>query len=121
MRVRANNESANLRGFVIGLFFLAAAGAAVADLMVTNGAGVRAGITGILYRQMENEVAVKYAVSDPTGTNTTTFVIQRSSDLTNWVDASQTVNVIGSISAGEFTEFATNSTQFYRMRLINFQ
>lgn len=81
LRVRTNNRRDNLRGFVIGLFCLAAAGAAVADLMVTNAAGVRAGITGVLYRQTDNSIAVRYAVSDPTGTNTTTFVIQRTFDL----------------------------------------
>ena len=88
---------------------------------MTNAAGVGAGITGVLYRETDNSIAVRYAVSDPTGTNTTTFVIQRNFDLKSWGDASSTVDVIGRISSGEFSEFATNSIQFYRMRLINFQ
>ena len=42
-----------------------------AELMVTNAAGVRAEIAGIVYRQSDNHIAVQFAVRDPTVTNVT--------------------------------------------------
>jgi hypothetical protein len=121
MRVRASNARVDLRGFVVGLFCLAVTGAALADLMMTNAAGVRAGISGIVYRPSDNSIGVQWAVVDPTGTNyMTTFTIQRSLDLTNWVSYSPTQTVAGTRS-GEVSDFATPPASFYRMQLINFQ
>jgi hypothetical protein len=95
--------------------------AALGDLMITNAAGVRAGITGIV-RRSDNSIGVDFAVSDPTGTNVTTFTIQTSPDLITWTNLTQqsiiqTGSVSGEISGG----FATPQAKFYRMKLIDFQ
>ena len=52
-----------------------------ADVTVKNSSGVRAGISGIVYRPADKSIGVGVTVVDPGGTNITTFVIQRSSDL----------------------------------------
>ena len=110
---------AAVRSLIMALAYLASAGAARPDL-ITNAAGVRAGITGIVYRQADNSIGVDFAVIDPTGTNVTTFAIQRSTNLVAWADYSSTLVVTGN-SSGEVSDFATLTKQFYRMRLINFQ
>lgn len=103
---------------------VAAAGAVLADLMVTNAAGVRAGITGIVFRPSDRSVAVQFAVRDATGTNVTNLAFQRSFNLTSWGDYS-TLTVTGNYpvagtGSAEISDFATSSNQFYRVRLINF-
>jgi len=100
--------------------FLAGAFTAWPDLIVTNAAGVRAGITGIVRHQSDNSIGVDFSIVDPAGTNVATFTIQRSPDLVGWADYTATLMVTGSIS-GEVGDFATPAKQFYRMRLINFQ
>jgi hypothetical protein len=104
----------------MALAYLASAGAARPSLIIANAAGVRAGISGIVHRQADNSIGVDFSIVDPTGTNVTTFTIQRSADLISWADYSSTLMVTGSIS-GEIGDFATSMKQFYRMRLINFQ
>jgi hypothetical protein len=107
---------------VIALTSLAVIAAALGDLIVTNAAGVRAGITDILYRESDNSVAVVYSVFDPTGTNVTMFTIQSSPDLKTWTDYSPVITVTGSIpGTAETSDSAAPQTKFYRMRLINFQ
>lgn len=107
------------RFIIIAFVFLASAGMARSDLTITNAAGVRAGITGIV-RRPNNGIGVDFAVIDPTGTNVTTFTIQRSTNLVAWADFSPTQVVTGSIISGEVSDFATLTNQFYRMRLTNF-
>ena len=104
----------------MALAYLASAGAARPDLIITNAAGVRAGITAIIHRQIDNSIGVDFSIVDPTGTNVTTFTIQRSADLVGWADYTSTLVVTGSTS-GEVSDFATPLKQFYRMRLINFK
>jgi hypothetical protein len=116
---RRRTGRAAIRRFVMAFIFLASAGAARPDL-ITNAAGVRAGITGIIHRQSDNSIGVDFAVIDPTGTNVTTFAIQRSTNLVAWADYSSTLVVTGS-SSGEVSDFATLTKQFYRMRLSNFK
>jgi hypothetical protein len=99
---------------------LAIGATALGDLMVTNAAGVRAGITGIVYRQSINQIAVDYAVSDPTGTNVTTFKFESSQDLKTWTNFTSSISVTGSTS-GETVDFSSPQAKFYRMDLINFQ
>ncbi len=94
---------------------------ALGDLMVTNSAGVRAGITGITYTgPTTNSVAIGYAVTDPTGTNVTMFAIQSSVDLTSWTNLTQVVTATGSVS-GQASDFAASPAKFYRMYLFNFR
>jgi hypothetical protein len=108
------------RCLIVALVFLMATRAARADLIITNAAGVRAGIAGIIKRQVDNSIGVDFSIVDPTGTNVTNFTIQRSTNLVNWVDYTAMLTVTGSIS-GEVSDFATSTKQFYRMRLINFR
>jgi hypothetical protein len=119
--IQASNRSAVLRGMAIALTSLAVIAAAPGDLIVTNTAGVRAGITGIVYRGSDNSVAVVYFIGDPTGTNVTMFTIQSSPDLKIWTDYSPTFTVTGSLSSAETSDSAAPQIKFYRMRLINFQ
>ncbi len=127
-RVRASDKHVKLIGFVAALASVAIASAVLADLMVTNAAGVRAGITGIVYRPATNGapngVGVRFAIRDPTGTNVTTFAIQRSLDLTTWTNYS-TMTVTGNypitgVGSAEIGDPTTSTAQFYRMQLINF-
>ena len=90
-----------------------------ADVTVTNSSRVRAGISGIVYRPADKSIAVGVTVVDPNGTNITTFVIQRSSDLISWMDYSTTAIATGSV-VGEVSDFTGPTNQFYRIRLINF-
>jgi hypothetical protein len=123
-RLQTNNTYAKLRGLVAILASVVVASAGLADQMVTNVAGVRAGITGIVYRQSDKSIAVQFAVRDPTGTNVTTFAIEESTDGINWVNLS-TMTVTGNfpitgVGSAEIGDFADSATQSYRMRLINF-
>ena len=90
-----------------------------ADSIVANSAGVRAGIRGIVSRPADKSLAVGVTVVDPRGTNITTFVIQRSSDLKSWTNYSAAITVTGSVS-GEVSDFVSLTNQYYRIRLINF-
>ena len=108
-----------LRDFVIASALVTLSAMVSADLMVTNAAGVRAGITGIV-KVANNTINIQYAVIAPTSTNVTTLVIQRSPDLKTWGEYSPTLTVTGSIM-GAVSDFTTPTSQFYRMKLINFQ
>ena len=95
------------------------------DLTPTNNAGVRAGITGIVYHPASTNgpasMGVPWIVVHPTSTNSTSFTMQQSSDLKAWTDGiSITITGIGT-HAGEVGNLASSTNQFYRMRLINFQ
>jgi hypothetical protein len=90
-----------------------------ADVTATNSSGVRAGISGIVYRPADKSIAVGVTVVDPSGTNITTFVIQRSLDLKSWTNYSATVMATGSV-IGEVSDFTSPTNQFYRIQLINF-
>jgi hypothetical protein len=118
--VRTVRKGAGLRLLVVVFAFLLSANVARADLIITNAAGVRAGITGIVHHQEDNSIGVDFSIVDPTGTNVTSFTIQRSLDLVSWPDYTAILMVTGSIS-GEVSDFATSTKQFYRMRLINFR
>ncbi len=95
------------------------------DLIVTNSAGVRAGIPGIIHLAPTNgspdSVNVLWSVVDPTGTNVTLFKIQRSSDLKGWSDYTMSTQTVIGTSNGSVSDFTSSTNQFYRMRLINFQ
>jgi hypothetical protein len=116
---RKGTTCATLARLIVALVFLALAGAARPDLIITNAAGVRAGITGIVHHQADNSIGVDFSIVDPTGTNVTSFTIQRSTNVVSWADYTAMLMVTGSIS-GEVSDFATSTKQFYRMRLINF-
>jgi len=90
------------------------------DLIVTNNAGVRAGIPGIV-RVPPTGVNVLWSVVDPTGTNVTLFKIQRSSDLKGWSDYTMTTQTVIGTSNGSVSDFTSSTNQFYRMQLINFR
>ena len=105
---------------VMALVFLASASAAWPDLVITNAAGVRADITGIVAHRADNSIGVDFSIVDPTGTNVTTFTIQRGTNLVSWADYNGTLMVTGSAN-GEVSDSATSTKQFYRMRLINFR
>jgi hypothetical protein len=49
----------------MALAFLGSAVVVWPDLIITNAAGVRAGITGIVHRQVDNSIGVDFAVIDP--------------------------------------------------------
>jgi hypothetical protein len=91
-----------------------------ADVTVANSSGVRAGISGIVHRPTDKSIAVGVTVVDPSGTNITRFVIQRSFDLKLWTNYSRTVMATGSV-IGEVSDFTGPTNQYYRIRLINFQ
>jgi hypothetical protein len=78
----------------MAIVYLASAGAARPDLIITNAAGVRAGISGIV-RRAGISLGVDFSVVDPT--------------------------VVRGSTSGEVSDSATSTKQFYRMRLINFQ
>jgi hypothetical protein len=100
---------------------LAIAGATRADLMVSNAAGVKAGISGIVSYPADDSIDVQFIVTAPTTTNLTTFTIQKSFDMKIWTNYSSSVTVTGSLPRTEISDFATATNQFYRMQLINFQ
>ena len=102
---------------------MAIVGTVRSDPMVTNNAGVRAGITGIVHVLATNaspdSVNVQLSVVDPTGKNVTNFTIQRSPDLKAWTGfAARTVTGAFNGAVGDAT---TSTNQFYRMQLINFR
>jgi hypothetical protein len=102
---------------------MAIVGTVRSDPMVTNNAGVRAGITRIVHVLATNvspdSVNMQLRVVAPTGTNVTSFTIQRSPDLKTWTDfAAKTVTGAFNGAVGDVT---TSTNQFYRLRLINFQ
>ncbi|MGA2602940.1 MAG: hypothetical protein ABSG14_01800 [Verrucomicrobiia bacterium] len=119
--VRARSKCKRLRTLVIAAAWLATTGAAHAGLMVSNAAGVTAGITGIVCYPSDNSVGVQFLVTAPTSTNITTFTIQKSFDLMTWTNYSSSVTVTGSLPLTEISDFVVASNQFYRMQLINFQ
>ncbi|MGA2138530.1 MAG: hypothetical protein ABSH14_06685 [Verrucomicrobiia bacterium] len=112
------------RSIVFGGLMIASLWAAIVsisrgDVTVANSSGVRAGISRIVYRPADKSIAVGVTVVDPSGTNITTFVIQRSSDLKSWTNYSATAMATGSV-VGEVSDFTGPTNQFYRIRLINF-
>ncbi len=109
-----------VRAMAMALVWFAIAGAARAQLMVSNSAGVTAGITGIIYDRSGNVVDVRFLVNDPKGSDVTTFVIQKSFDLKTWTNYSSSVTVTGSLALSQVSDFVAASNQFYRMQLINF-
>src|SRR5579871_3897097 len=113
---RSNRGRAGLRHLVVALVYLASAVAARPDLTVTNAAGVRAGITGIVIHTNDGSLGIDYIVSAPTTTNVTTFVVQKNFDLTttNWVNYTPTFTVTGNTS-GEASDFPSTPKQFYRV------
>lgn len=102
---------------VIAMACLAISAAVLGDLMVTNAAGVRAGITGIT--RSNDAIRVSFAVSDLTGTNATTFMIQSSQDLITWTNLTQSITVTN--TSGQASDFISPPARFYRMYLINFR
>jgi hypothetical protein len=109
------------RRLVAAIVYLAIVSTA-RPVLITNAAGVKAGITGIVYHSATNSIGVDFIVIDPTGTNVTKFTIQTNATLkTTWTDYSATQTVTGSFGPAEISDFATSSNKFYRMRLINFQ
>jgi hypothetical protein len=95
------------------------------DLIVTNSAGVRAGIPGIVRVPPTNgspdSVNVLWSVVDPTGTNVTFFKIQRSSDLIGWSDYTMSTQTVNGTHNGSVSDVTSSTNQFYRMQLINFR
>jgi len=109
--------------FVAILLYLAIVDTARPDLMVTNAAGVKAGIIGIVHHGgSTNSIGVDFVILAPTTTNVTAFTIQTNFNLkAGWGDYSGTQVVTGSFGPAEISDFITVSNKFYRMRLINFQ
>lgn len=118
--VRARSKCKQLTTLAIAAVWLVIASAARANLMVSNAAGVEAGITGIVYYPSDKSIGVQFIVTAPTGTNLTTFTIQKSFDLKTWTNYSSSVTVTGSLPLTEISDFVATSNQFYRMQLINF-
>ena len=104
---------------VIAMAGLAFGAVALGQLIVTNNAGVSAGITSIVYSQAVNSVNVGFVIVDPSGTNVTKFIIQSSPDLQTWTNLA-TVTVTGSLPGGA-SDPAPSQTRFYRMLLLNFR
>jgi hypothetical protein len=119
--VRARSKGKRLRTLVIAAAWLAITGAAHAGLVVSNAAGVEAGITGIVHNPSDNSIGVQFLVTAPTSTNVATFTIQKSFDMKAWTNYSSSITVTGSLPLTEISDFAVASNQFYRMQLINFQ
>ncbi len=119
--VRARGECKRLKTLAIAAVWLVIASAAHANLMVSNAAGVEAGITGIVYYPADKSIGVQFLVTAPTDTNLTTFTIQKSFDLKAWTNYSSSVTVTGSLPLTEISDYVVTSNQFYRMQLINFQ
>ncbi len=118
--VRTSSKCTTLRTLVMAAVWLAIASAARADLMVSNAAGVRAGITGIVFYPSDKSIGVQFIVTAPTDTNLTTFTIQKSFDMKTWTNYSSSVTVTGSLPLTEIGEYVATSNQFYRMQFINF-
>jgi hypothetical protein len=118
------SEHSNLhmlrRMVVIAMTGLAFSPVAFGQLIVTNNAGVSAGITSIVYSQAVNSVNVRFAVMDLIGTNVTKFAIQSSPNLQTWTNLTPTITVTGSVPGGA-SDPASPQTHFYRMLLFNFR
>jgi hypothetical protein len=113
-------------GLVVAIACVAIVGTVRSDLMVTNNAGVLAGIPGIVHVPPTNgapdSVNVLWSVVDPTGTNVTNFKIQQSSDLnTNWSDYTTSTQTVKGTRSGVIADVTTSTNQFYRMQLFNFR
>jgi hypothetical protein len=119
-KVRASSKYKRLRTLAIAAVWLTIAGAARAGLMVSNAAGVHAGITGIVYYPSDKSIGVQFIINAPTPTNLTTFTVQKSFDLKTWTNYSSSVTVTGSLPLTEISDYVVMSNQFYRMQLINF-
>jgi hypothetical protein len=117
---RAGSEHKTLRTLAMAVVWLFIAGAARADLIVSNSVGVKAGITGIVYYPSDRSIGVQFIVNAPTTTNITTFTIQKSLDMKSWTNYSASVVVTGSLPLTEIADYVVVSNQFYRMDLINF-
>ena len=117
--------SIRFRRLVAAIVYLAVVDTARPDLIVSNAAGVKAGITGIVHHFTNNTVSVgvDFFVLAPTATNVTTFTIQTNSNLkAAWTDYSSTQVVTGStVGTNEISDLPNATNRFYRMRLINFQ
>jgi hypothetical protein len=120
MKTRMNTRSIVFGGLMIASIWAAIVSISRADVTVTSSSGVRAGISGIMHRPADKSIAVGVTVVDPSGTNITTFVIQRSSDLKSWTNYSATAMATGSVVC-EVSDFTGPTNQFYRVRFINFQ
>lgn len=111
---------------MVAIACVAIVGTVHSDLIVTNNAGVRAGITGIVHVPATNNspdsVDVQWSVVDPTGTNVTNFKIQQSSNLkANWSDYTMATQTVTGTRSGSIADVTTSTNQFYRMQLINFR
>ena len=118
---RACKGCKRLRMLTMVAAWLAVAGVVRDSLIVSNAAGVQAGITGIVHYPSDNSIGVEFIVTAPTATNLTTFTIQKSFDMKSWTNYSVSVTVTGSLPLTEISDFVATSNQFYRMELINFQ
>lgn len=118
---RARSRYQRLRMLAFATTWLFVAGAARADMIVSNAAGVKAGITGIVPYPADGSIGVQFIVNAPTGTNLTTFMIQKSFDMKTWTNYSVSVTVTGSLPLTQISDFVATSNQFYRMELIDFQ
>ena len=112
-----------MRSLVVTIACTAMVSTVRSDLIITNNAGVQAGITRIIHVPATNvspdSVNVQLSVVDLTGTNVTNFKIQQSSDLKAWTDfVAITVTGTYNWTIGDGT---TSTNQFYRMQLINFR
>src|SRR5262245_26092634 len=85
-----------------------AAGTVRSGVGLTNKVGVRAEITGVVYRKTDNSVAVQWSVFHPSTTNVTSFTIQQSTNLQSWVDNTPTNTITGAgTHTGEASDFVT--------------
>jgi hypothetical protein len=108
---------------------MAMVGVVRSDLTPTNNAGVRAGITAIVYHPASTNgpasMGVAWIIVNPTSTNSTSFTMQQNFNLkaTNlWIDTTSTITVSGAgTHTGEAGNLASPTNQFFRMRLINFR
>jgi hypothetical protein len=117
---RAGSKYTALRTLAMTAVWLVIVGSARADLIVSNSAGVKAGITGIVYYPTDKSIGVQFIVTAPTPTNVTTLTIQKSLDMKTWTNYSSSVVVTGSLPLTEIADYVVVSNQFYRMQLINF-
>ncbi|HVM62969.1 MAG TPA: hypothetical protein VMV72_19060 [Verrucomicrobiae bacterium] len=121
-KARARSKYGRLKALALAMACWTIAGAARAQMIVSNSVGVKAGITGIVRHTNDNSIGVQFFVTDPspTGSNITTLTIQKSLDLNSWTNYSSSIMVTGSLPSTEMGDLITASNQFYRMQLINF-
>ena len=122
-------KGVKLGSLAVVVVWMAIVGVVRSDLTPTNNAGVRAGITGIVYHPAGTNgpasMGVSWIVVNPTTNNSTSFTIQQNFDLkvsNSWSDSTSTVTVnqVGT-HTGEAGNLAFPTNQFFRMRLINFR